>query len=129
MLNEKPWALILFKRNIINFKQTKNLTQKIRSCMKDPFYPILIDEEGGRVSRLKKIVDNSIFSGKFFGDLYKKNKKMPTILLDNNTRAAESLKHTPLHPTSPAQAVRPGSTQAPRASPTASPARPAANQP
>ena len=61
----KPWGIILFKRNIISFKQTKNLTKKIRSCMKDPFYPILIDEEGGRVSRLKKIVDNSIFPGKF----------------------------------------------------------------
>ena len=25
---EKPWGIILFKRNIITFKQTKNLTQR-----------------------------------------------------------------------------------------------------
>ena len=25
---EKPWGIILFKRNIITFKQTKNLTKR-----------------------------------------------------------------------------------------------------
>jgi len=69
----KPWGIILFKRNIKNIDQAKKLTSTIRELFKDPYYPILIDEEGGRVSRLTKIVDNSIFSGKYFGDLYKKN--------------------------------------------------------
>ena len=71
----KPWGIILFQRNIKNIDQAKKLTSSIKKIFNDPNYPILIDEEGGRVSRLKKIVDNSIFSGKFFGDLYKKNKK------------------------------------------------------
>ena len=72
---EKPWGIILFKRNIISFKQTKNLTQKIRSCMKDPFYPILIDEEGGKVSRLSRLFSTKEFSQYFFGLLYEKNNK------------------------------------------------------
>ena len=72
---EKPWGIILFKRNIITFKQTKNLTQKIRSCMKDPFYPILIDEEGGKVSRLSELFSTKEFSQYFFGLLYEKNNK------------------------------------------------------
>ena len=72
---EKPWGIILFKRNIITFKQTKSLTQKIRSCMKDPFYPILIDEEGGKVSRLSELFSTKEFSQYFFGLLYEKNKK------------------------------------------------------
>jgi len=72
---EKPWGIILFKRNIITFKQTKNLTQKIRSCMKDPFYPILIDEEGGKVSRLSGLFSTKEFSQYFFGHLYEKNNK------------------------------------------------------
>ena len=72
---EKPWGIILFKRNIITFKQTKNLTQKIRSCMKDPFYPILIDEEGGKVSRLSGLFSTKEFSQYFFGLLYEKNNK------------------------------------------------------
>ncbi len=72
---EKPWGIILFKRNIINFRQTKDLTQKIRSCMKDPFYPILIDEEGGKVSRLSELFSTKEFSQYFFGLLYEKNNK------------------------------------------------------
>ena len=71
----KPWGIILFQRNIQNIAQTINLTNSIKNLFKDPFYPILIDEEGGRVSRLKNIIDNSIFPGKYFGDLYKKRKK------------------------------------------------------
>ena len=47
---EKPWGVILFKRNILSFEQTKKLTKDIRNCLKDPLYPILIDEEGGKVS-------------------------------------------------------------------------------
>ena len=69
----KPWGIILFSRNIKNIKQTKELTKSIKKIFKNNDYPILIDEEGGRVSRLKKIFDNSFFSAKYFGDLYKKN--------------------------------------------------------
>ena len=59
--------VILFGRNIHSFNQTKILVNQIKSCFHDDKYPILIDEEGGRVNRLKKILDNSIFSGKYFG--------------------------------------------------------------
>ena len=69
----KPWGIILFSRNIKDIKQTQKLTKSIKQLFKNNNFPILIDEEGGRVSRLKKIIDNSIFSAKYFGDLYKKN--------------------------------------------------------
>ena len=71
----RPWGIILFSRNIKSIYQTQLLTNKIRSIFKDDFYPILIDEEGGRVSRLNRFIDNSIFSGKFFGNLFSKDKK------------------------------------------------------
>ena len=71
----KPWGIILFSRNIKSIKQTRNLTNNIRKIFKDQNYPIMIDEEGGNVSRLKKIIDTSIFSQKFFGKLYQKDKK------------------------------------------------------
>ncbi len=71
----KPWGVILFQRNIRNIKQVSRLTKSIKKIFNDPLYPILIDEEGGRVSRLKNIADNSVFTAKFFGDLYKKNPK------------------------------------------------------
>jgi len=76
--SQKPWGIILFKRNIKNIKQLKELTSRIRIVMKDPLYPILIDEEGGRVSRLSKIVDTSDYSQGFFGSLFEKNKSVGT---------------------------------------------------
>ena len=71
----KPWGVILFSRNIKNLIQTKKLTNNIRSIFKDKNYPILIDEEGGRISRLKKIINNSLFTGNFFGKMFVKDKK------------------------------------------------------
>lgn len=69
----KPWGIILFERNIYNINQTKNLVQSIKRLFNDNKFPILIDEEGGRVSRLKNIIDTSSFTAKSFGNLYKKN--------------------------------------------------------
>ena len=71
----KPWGIILFSRNIKTIKQTQSLTYNIKKIFNDKKYPILIDEEGGSVSRLRKFIDSSIFTGKFFGDLYKNDKK------------------------------------------------------
>ena len=71
----KPWGVILFSRNIKSINQTKNLTDHIKNLFKDKDYPILIDEEGGRVSRLNNILDSSLFTAAFFGRLFKKNKK------------------------------------------------------
>jgi beta-N-acetylhexosaminidase len=71
---EKPWGIILFKRNILSERQLINLTKSIKYLMKDKKYPILIDEEGGKVSRLSNFLDNSLYNQKYFGDIYKLNK-------------------------------------------------------
>ena len=71
----KPWGVILFSRNIKSINQTKQLTDNIRSIFKDKKYPILIDQEGGRVNRLNNIIDSSNFTGEYFGKLFKKNIK------------------------------------------------------
>ena len=81
--NEKPWGIILFKRNISNFKQTKKLIKTIRNVIDDKKFPILIDEEGGKVSRLSNFFDNSAYSQNFFGKIYKKNKKFTTFIYKN----------------------------------------------
>ena len=72
---DKPWGVILFSRNIKNLTQLKKLIIDIKNCIKDKNYPILIDQEGGRVSRLNKIIDLSIFSQGFFGNFYKNDRK------------------------------------------------------
>ena len=62
----KPWGVILFSRNIVSVTQTQKLTSHIKKIFNDKNYPILVDEEGGRVSRLSKFIAKSIFSAKFF---------------------------------------------------------------
>ena len=71
---KKPWGVILFSRNIRDILQLKSLISMIKNSIKDKKYPILIDQEGGSVSRLNKIIDLSLFSQDHFGRLYKENK-------------------------------------------------------
>jgi len=78
----KPWGVILFSRNIKTIKQTQKLTNHIKRIFNDNNYPILIDQEGGRVSRLNKFIDTSIFTAEYFGKIYNKNIKKFNIYLD-----------------------------------------------
>ena len=71
----KPWGIILFSRNIKSIEQVQKLIFKIKSIFNDKNYPILIDQEGGRVSRVEKIIITTPFSGEYFGFVYKKKKK------------------------------------------------------
>ena len=71
--NEKPWGIILFKRNLKSFNQIKKLITNIKNFSKNKNFPIIIDEEGGNVSRLSKIINHRV-SANFFGNLYKEDK-------------------------------------------------------
>ncbi len=71
----KPWGVILFTRNIKNIKQTFKLTTSIKKIFKDKNYPILIDQEGGRVNRLRNLISFEYFTSEYFGQKYSKNHK------------------------------------------------------
>ena len=77
----KPWGIILFSRNIKNLFQLKSLVSQIKNCTNDRKYPILIDQEGGSVSRLNKIVDLSLFSQQYFGKIYKKKNHLSSLII------------------------------------------------
>src|SRR5580692_3006271 len=49
----QPWGFILFGRNIESPAQVKKLVAALRDTVADGRAPILIDQEGGRVARLK----------------------------------------------------------------------------
>jgi len=66
----KPWGIILFTRNIDNLYQVRNLTSSIKDIFKDENFPILIDQEGGRVNRFKKIINFDKYNAKYFGDIF-----------------------------------------------------------
>ena len=67
---EKPWGVILFKRNLKTTHQIKRLTSQIRNITKDKRFPVMIDEEGENVSRLSDIIQHN-FSANFFGNIMK----------------------------------------------------------
>ena len=91
----KPWGVILFSRNIKSINQTRKLTTEIRKIFKDKNYPILIDQEGGRINRLKPFFNVEFFTGEFFGKLYKKDfnefKKYYKIFIDQTSNILRSV--------------------------------------
>ena len=80
LIKYKPWGIILFSRNIKSINQTKKLTTIIRKIFKDKNYPILIDQEGGRVNRLRNFFNSDNLTSEFFGKLYIKDKKKFNLL-------------------------------------------------
>ena len=70
----KPWGVILFTRNIKNIQQTIKLTTSIRKIFNDKNYPLLIDQEGGRINRLKNIILFDNLSAEFFGNKFLEQK-------------------------------------------------------
>ena len=70
--NKLPLGIILFKRNIINPKQVFELTKSIKKILRKDVM-ILIDQEGGKVSRLNKDFWDPYPEASYFGNLAKKN--------------------------------------------------------
>lgn len=66
----KPWGFILFARNIEHPQQVRALTSALRECVDDPRAPVLIDQEGGRVVRLKPPLWKERAAAGRFGALY-----------------------------------------------------------
>ena len=75
LIKYKPWGIILFSRNLKNFKQIVKLTKKIKDIFHDRKYPILIDQEGGRVNRLNRLISLDNYTSEYFGNLFVKNKR------------------------------------------------------
>ena len=75
LIEYNPWGIILFSRNLKNIKQTKSLTNHIKKIFKDKNYPIMIDQEGGRVNRLNNFISLDYLTSEYFGKLYVKNRK------------------------------------------------------
>jgi len=95
LIKYKPWGIILFSRNLINFNQIKNLTRKIRKIFKDDKYPILIDQEGGKVNRLEKFISLNDLTSEYFGNIYNEDKKkfnaLYTLFIDKTCFLLSSL--------------------------------------
>jgi len=90
LLRMKPWGVILFSRNLKSIKQIKELTSKIKYYTKERKFPIIIDEEGLSVSRLRKIINHNI-SANFFGKLFTKNKTFSTSIYEHYLKSISKI--------------------------------------
>jgi beta-N-acetylhexosaminidase len=64
----QPWGFILFRRNITDRAQVKALTSALREAV-GRHAPILIDQEGGRVQRMRPPEWPAYPSGRWFGQI------------------------------------------------------------
>jgi len=66
----RPAGYILFKRNIVDPAQVRALTDDLRELDGRANLPVLIDQEGGRVSRMQPPAWPAFPAGAPFGELY-----------------------------------------------------------
>jgi beta-N-acetylhexosaminidase len=65
-----PLGFILFARNIDTPEQARRLTEELRSCVARAEAPVLIDQEGGRVARLRPPHWRKAPPARLLGELY-----------------------------------------------------------
>lgn len=71
----QPWGFILFGRNIDTPAQVIELVESLRESIHSPDAPILIDQEGGRVQRLKSPHWPKYPPAATYGSLYAYNRE------------------------------------------------------
>ena len=79
-------GFILFARNCVNPKQLRTLIKNLRMSINNANAPILIDQEGGRVTRLGAPHWRTAPAIKIFADLVKKDTELACEALNLNIR-------------------------------------------
>ncbi|MBN9545107.1 MAG: beta-N-acetylhexosaminidase [Alphaproteobacteria bacterium] len=69
----RPWGFILFGRNVQTPDQVRSLVRALRETVGDASAPVLIDQEGGRVARLKPPYWHARPPAARFGELHTQN--------------------------------------------------------
>lgn len=87
----QPLGFILFGRNIVDPDQMRRLTADLRASIDRPDAPILIDQEGGRVQRLRPPHWRSIPAPGVFGALAERDRAAAerAVYLNHRLMAAE----------------------------------------
>src|SRR5690606_20304178 len=73
--NERPWGFILFARNISEVSQVADLVAAMRDAVGRPQAPVLIDQEGGRVQRIRPPLVEKYPAAAQLGALYLADKE------------------------------------------------------
>ncbi len=73
--NERPWGFILFGRNIGDAQQITDLVASMRDAVARPDAPVLIDQEGGRVQRIKPPLLQAYPNARILGEIYERDRE------------------------------------------------------
>jgi beta-N-acetylhexosaminidase len=74
--DQNPWGFILFGRNIGDHAQISDLVASLRDTIGRPNAPVLIDQEGGRVQRIKPPLTQKYPSAAQIGALYAQDRNL-----------------------------------------------------
>lgn len=72
---ERPWGFILFARNVGEPDQLRDLVAEMRECCGNGDTPVFIDQEGGRVQRLRPPLAPNYPSGSAIGAIYRADRE------------------------------------------------------
>ncbi|WP_333630401.1 beta-N-acetylhexosaminidase [Agrobacterium cavarae] len=72
---EQPWGFILFGRNIGDAQQITDLVASMREAVGRPDAPVLIDQEGGRVQRIRPPILQSYPNAQALGEIYLRDRE------------------------------------------------------
>jgi len=73
--DERPWGFILFARNVGEAAQLRDLTAAMRDCVGRPDAPVFIDQEGGRVQRLRPPLAPNYPPAAALGELHRRDRE------------------------------------------------------
>ena len=71
--DERPWGFILFARNCVELPQISDLVASMRDAVGRPDAPVLIDQEGGRVQRIRPPMIERYPSAAVLGEIYRQD--------------------------------------------------------
>ena len=73
--DHQPWGFILFARNLKEENQIKDLNAALRESIGNANAPVFIDQEGGRVQRLRPPLAPNYPPASVLGDIYRRDRK------------------------------------------------------
>ncbi|HHZ10110.1 MAG TPA: beta-N-acetylhexosaminidase [Rhizobiales bacterium] len=72
--DERPWGFILFARNIGEPAEIRDLVASMRDCVGRDDAPVFVDQEGGKVQRLRPPIAPNYPAGASVGELYRRDR-------------------------------------------------------
>lgn len=73
--DERPWGFILFARNLQEPQQITDLVAAMRDAVGRPDAPVSIDQEGGRVQRIRPPMIEKYPAAQVLGDIYRADRE------------------------------------------------------